>query len=56
LARGIAEVLEHALAERRRHAESVDASGELQTLDQSLAALKAIEERTSEIRQSVWDD
>jgi GTPase SAR1 family protein len=54
LARGIAEVLEHALAERRSHAESVAPSAE--AIDQSLLALKAIEERIAEIRQSVWDD
>ena len=54
LARGIAEVLESALAERRSHAESVAPSAE--AIDQSLLALKAIEERIAEIRQSVWDD
>ena len=54
LARGIAEVLERALAERRSHAESVAPSAE--AIDQSLLALRAIEERIAEIRQSVWDD
>jgi GTPase SAR1 family protein len=54
LARGIAEVLEHALVERRDHAESV--AGSTQALDQSLLALKSIEERIAEIRQAVWDD
>jgi hypothetical protein len=54
LARGIAEVLESALAERRSHAESV--AGSVQALDQSRLALKAIEERIAEIRQAVWDD
>jgi GTPase SAR1 family protein len=54
LARGIAEVLESALAERRSHAESVAPSAE--AIDQSLLALKAIEERIAEIRQSVWED
>ncbi len=53
LARGIAEVLERALAERRSHAESVAPSAE--AIDQSLLALKAIEERIAEIRQSVWE-
>jgi GTPase SAR1 family protein len=53
LARGIAEVLERALAERRSHAESIAPSAE--ALDQSLLALKAIEERIAEIRQAVWD-
>jgi GTPase Era involved in 16S rRNA processing len=55
LARGIAEVLEHALAERRRHSETAVTSAEAQALDQSLTALKSIEERISEIRQSVWE-
>jgi GTPase SAR1 family protein len=54
LARGIAEVLERALAERQLHAESIAPSAE--ALDQSLLALKAIEERIAEIRQAVWDD
>ena len=54
LARGIAEVLERALAERRSHAESV--AGSTEAIDQSLLALKAIEERIAEIRQAVWDD
>jgi GTP-binding protein EngB required for normal cell division len=54
LARGIAEVLESALDERRGHAESV--AGSVEILDQSLLALKAIEERIAEIRQAVWDD
>jgi hypothetical protein len=55
LARGIAEVLQRALADRRRHAESAVVSSEAQALDESLAALKAIEERITEIRQSVWE-
>ena len=54
LVRGIAEVLESALAERRSHAESI--AGSVEALDQSLLALKAIEERIAEIRQSVWND
>jgi ribosome biogenesis GTPase A len=54
LARGIAEVLESALAERRSHAESI--AGSVEAIDHSLLALKAIEERVAEIRQSVWDD
>jgi ribosome biogenesis GTPase A/polyhydroxyalkanoate synthesis regulator phasin len=54
LARGIAEVLERALAERRSHVDSV--AGSVEALDQSLLALKAIEERIAEIRQSVWED
>ena len=54
LARGIAEVLERALADRRSHAESV--AGSAEALDRSLMALKAIEERIAEIRQAVWED
>jgi ribosome biogenesis GTPase A len=54
LARGIAEVLGRALAERRSNAEAVAPSAE--AIDHSLLALKAIEERIAEIRQSVWDD
>ena len=53
LARGIAEVLERALAERQRHADSIAPSAE--ALDQSLLALKTIEDRIAEIRQAVWE-
>jgi hypothetical protein len=54
LARGISEVLERALDERRRHAESATAGGEARALDESLLALKSIDERIAELRQSVW--
>lgn len=54
LARGIAEVLERALEEQRQARES--AGGEAQTIETSLAALKAIDERLAEIRQTVWTD
>jgi small GTP-binding protein len=54
LARGIAEVLDRALAERRgaeaRTAATADAAG----IDATLRELKAIDERIADIRQKVW--
>jgi len=54
LARGIAEVLDRALAERRgataRTAATADAAG----IDATLRELKIIDERIAEIRQKVW--
>jgi small GTP-binding protein len=54
LARGIAEVLDRALVERRaadsKSATTANAAG----IDAAVAALKAIDERIAEIRQKVW--
>jgi GTPase SAR1 family protein len=54
LARGIAEVLERALDEQRQARAST--GNEVQTINASLAALKAVDERIAEIRQAVWTD
>lgn len=59
LARGIAEVLDAALAEKRRHAagappETDGGSGETARIEALPARLKAIEEQIAEIRQSIW--
>ncbi len=54
LARGIAEVLERALAERRLHAEKAAGSDEVRALDETLAALKAVDERIADLKQAVW--
>jgi small GTP-binding protein len=54
LARGIAEVLERALAERRRHDGQTASSDEGRAIDEALTALKAIEEEIVDVRQRVW--
>jgi small GTP-binding protein len=55
LARGIAEVLDRALAERQQIRDVAAATSEGMAIDQALAELKAIDERIVEIRQAVWD-
>ncbi|HVR61953.1 MAG TPA: dynamin family protein [Polyangia bacterium] len=54
LARGISEVLDRALAERRAHAAAGAASPDMAAVDGQLGALRAIDERIAEIRQQVW--
>jgi GTPase SAR1 family protein len=58
LSRGIAEVLDAALAEKRRHADSPSetdgSSNETARIQALPARLKAIEEQIAEIRQSIW--
>lgn len=54
LARGIAEVLERALAERRLHAENASSSDEAQLIDATLAALEDVDARLAELRRAVW--
>jgi hypothetical protein len=54
LARGIAEVLERALAERRLHAENAAASDEAHLIDSTLAALDGVDARIAELRRAVW--
>jgi small GTP-binding protein len=54
LARGIAEVLERALTERRLHAENAAASDEAHLIDETLSALAGVEARIAELRRAVW--
>ncbi len=54
LARGISEVLDRALRERREHDVAVDAHPEAVAIDERIHELKGIEERVAEIRQRVW--
>jgi ribosome biogenesis GTPase A len=54
LARGIAEVLDRSLAERRAAGAKTDASANAAGIDAELAELKTIDERIAEIRQKVW--
>jgi len=54
LARGISEVLDRALRERREHGAAVDTHPEAEAIDASIRTLRAIDERVAEIRQSIW--
>ncbi|HEY6476310.1 MAG TPA: hypothetical protein VI456_06980, partial [Polyangia bacterium] len=54
LARGIAEVLDRALAERRASGAKTAATANAAGIDAELAELKSIDERIAEIRQKVW--
>jgi small GTP-binding protein len=54
LARGIAEVLDQTLKQRRDHVDAGDAQPEVAAVDEQLKALRAVEERIAEIRQQVW--
>jgi hypothetical protein len=56
LARGIAEVLDRALAERQQIRDAAQASSEGMAIDKALQELKTIDEDIAEIRQSVWQD
>jgi hypothetical protein len=55
LARGIAEVLDRALAERQQIRDAATASSEGMAIDRALGELRTIDERIAEIRQSVWE-
>ena len=54
LARGISEVLDRALRERREHDVAVDTHPEALAIDERVHELKGIDERIAEIRQRVW--
>ena len=54
LGRGIAEVLDRALHERRDHDVAVDTLPETVAIDTSVRELKAIDERVADIRPRVW--
>jgi small GTP-binding protein len=56
LARGIAEVLDRALAERSQLKDAAADSSEGMAIDRALGELRAIEERIADIRQAVWED
>ena len=55
LARGIAEVLDRALADKRSHTGAAAASAEAQTIDAALRGLRAIDEQIADVRQTVWE-
>ena len=54
LARGIADVLDRALAERRASDATTDAKPDVAGLDAALADLRKVDEHIAEIRQKVW--
>jgi hypothetical protein len=56
LARGIAEVLTSALAERKRRVVATEGSAESQAIDDLLARLKSVEEEIVDVRQKVWEE
>jgi GTPase SAR1 family protein len=55
LARGIAEVLDRALTEKRAHAGATAGSTEAQEIDVALRELRAIDEQIADVRQTVWE-
>jgi len=54
LERGVAEVLDRALSERRAHGETSASSDDGKQLAADFAAVKAVDESLAEIRQAVW--
>jgi len=54
LTRGISEVLDRALRDRRAADATVTATADAAGIDAALSALRAIDERIAEIRQKVW--
>jgi GTPase SAR1 family protein len=56
LARGIAEVLDRALVEKRAHTSAEAQTAEAQQVDAALKRVRAIDERIADIRQAVWED
>jgi small GTP-binding protein len=54
LARGIAEVLDRALRERRAHDGEIDAQPQTTAIDAGVRDLRAIDERIADIRQRLW--
>ena len=54
LSRGIADVLDQALHERKAATETHAATTDVVKLDAAISSLRKIEERIAEIRQRVW--
>jgi hypothetical protein len=55
LARGIAEVLGAALAERKSRVDQAEGSAEGQAVDDLLARLKTVDEEIVDVRQKLWE-
>jgi len=56
LGRGIAEVLDRALQERRARGDASDARPDVASVDVALGGVRALDERIADIRQRVWAD
>lgn len=54
LSRGIAEVLDLALRERRTTKDNAPSAGDQSKIDVALSGLRAIDERIADIRQRIW--
>jgi hypothetical protein len=55
LARGISEVLDRALAEKRSHVGATASSTDAVALDASLHDMRTIDEQIADIRQAIWE-
>jgi small GTP-binding protein len=55
LGRGIAEVLDRTLKERRAHGAASDAQPEVAAVDAALRNVRELDERIADIRQRVWE-
>jgi small GTP-binding protein len=55
LARGIAEVLDRALAERRAQAGSTEASVEARAIEVAFREIRTIDEQIADVRQTIWE-
>lgn len=55
LARGIAEVLDRALAEKRAQSVGTATSAEGAAIDATLRDMRAVDERIADIRQTIWE-
>ncbi|MES1204292.1 MAG: hypothetical protein ABUS79_00005, partial [Pseudomonadota bacterium] len=55
LARGIAEVLDRALAEKRAHTGAAAQSSEAAAIDAALGEVRAVDERIADVRQAIWE-
>jgi len=55
LGRGIAEVLDRALDERKARGAASDARADVAAVDATLGDVRALDERIADIRQRVWE-
>jgi GTPase SAR1 family protein len=55
LARGIAEVLDRALAEKRSATNAAASSADAQGIDAALGDLRAVDEQIADVRQAIWE-
>ena len=55
LARGIAEVLDRALAEKRSATDTTSSSADARGIDAAFSELRAVDEQIAEVRQAIWE-